>query len=416
VNPVFAIFPVNLCSNPVMNTNFYCSSTAVPSNKWRSATNTALARTPRCQALKRRRLQGILVLLLNEWPFADVSKSLSNIQIEKLQENVVEFTVELQEDMVCSTSRFEKEYPTVLRGNSLEDAEVRKWNLRNVCQWIPEESNRGIRGAFHCLFPAIFRPETSERGRVDVVKPVVLVFDDFSPPPPSRSTTPVPNLQQSERSLSPAPSPVAPPVPAHALSNKDHKGVGSRHRRGSVSKKIESEIPKSSRDGKGTNSRPKTAAKQQRGREARSRRSSLDVFTSIIDPIPSPSSQSSLSETCKASKSSSRHKTKEKAGPKHTRSLISGHHTSHRKPETVPEDMSLEDRLPTQTEDYPRESDDKREEQPRESISNGKYTNVYSEEPESSVAYVSTWGRYLPYSQTNYQTPRTGDVPHSKTY
>ena len=383
----------------------------MPSNKWRSATTTALARTPRCRAGKERRLKAILVLLLNEWPFADFQKSLSNFQIDKLQENIIEFAGGLQEDMACSMSKFEKEYPPILRGRSLEDSEVLQWNLRNVCQWIPVESNHGINGTFHCLFPAIFRPATSERGRIDVVKPVVLVFDDFSPQPPSRSTTPVPNPEQLEQSLSPASSRIIPsPVPAQTLSSKGHEGVSSHQRRSSVSNRIESESLKSPRDGKGAHSRAKTPVKQRR-----ERRSSQDVFSTISDSIPSPSSQSSLSETGKASKSSSRHKTQKKTGPKHTRSQTGGHHTSHLKPETVPEDMSLEDRSPTQTVNTPEVWYDNSEGQPREFTSSGEYAEAYSEEPESSITYVNTPNGYA-YSQVNYHTPSVGDLPHSRTH
>lgn len=317
---------------------------------------TALTQTEKSQDTKKRRVSGILVQLLNEWPLAEVSHGLSHIRTSSLEDDIIGCAVKLQEDMACSTTSFRKEYPAIIRGDSPEETKARQWNLRSIAQWIPVEGSRSITGAFHCLFPAIFRQETSGRERVNVVKPVVLVFDDLSPPTPRHLTTPIPRLLQLEQSRSPAPSP-----------EKQH-----RERRHSTFSSVKApQAPRS---------------------------------------VPNPSSQRSSSETGKADKFAHQRKKKRKSGSKseptssrHKQPQAIKHHTRQQQPvarqDTVPRDRRLDDETPVQITNDLGICNEER----GESTSSSDGTVSPYEEPQSLKRSIKMPDRVMTWDESNWR-------------
>lgn len=324
--------------------------------------------------------------------------------------------------------------PKYTRGMLPDVAKFASWDLRNVAQWIPVTSDDGITGVFHCLFPGLHRLGTSNRNLFDVVKPVLLVYDESSPPLPSRPSSPQ-NRQELERRCPPTLSTASSSSRAspERQVNETQLDVHHHHHRRRKTRSVSrsGRNPKPDRDARiSTN----FLTRKSHVTRHETKHVSDSVYTSasnrpLRSPKKSPSRQSSgLSETSKTDRSSARHKANTKRGTKSppptpyppTSRTQTGPATDRAgdepesqrqritRQESVSEDCS-EDRTPRATPDDVRG----REETRRGSVSSSD--SIRSPSEESTVSYghprMSKWDW-----QPETRTDECSTLQHSQSW
>ncbi|KAH8895422.1 hypothetical protein GQ53DRAFT_855903 [Thozetella sp. PMI_491] len=161
----------------------------VAANKWRSETMTALTRGPNFQADIEREVQNVLENLsdaLKEWPLMSEANEIIE-DLPQLRTTVVQFAIGLQMDMACSSSQYEMKIPAYTRGEAPKDVEFSRWNLKDITQGTTLSPEDKVLGIFHCTQPGFYRLATGDGDPVQVVKPIMLAYDDPGPfEPPSR--------------------------------------------------------------------------------------------------------------------------------------------------------------------------------------------------------------------------------------
>lgn len=177
----------------------------VASNKWKSETMTLFVRTKTFQQCK----SGLLAELTNDlseklikWPFTRDFADLSS-HLRVLGNTIIKSASDLHQDMACSRFQYTLEAPPFSREELPAREILSQWNLKNINQWIEATSDDEIIGVFNCLFPGIYRLGIGDEERVEVVKPVVLVYDEPSPPHPASHS---PSQHHPKRSPSPNPT------------------------------------------------------------------------------------------------------------------------------------------------------------------------------------------------------------------
>lgn len=119
--------------------------------------------------------------------------------LPRLQQDIVEFAADLYQRISCSRHQYFLEAPDVKRGQRLRESDLPTWHLKNTRAWIDVSSEDDAHGVVCLLFPGIRRRSTSTGKGLQVVKPLILVYDESSPDPPSDSEG-VPGVPEDEPS------------------------------------------------------------------------------------------------------------------------------------------------------------------------------------------------------------------------
>lgn len=184
--PMFSLATMSLLTD-------HATHNPVAANRWKSTTLSAFVRTNTARREKREQtikavhelshhLRQIMHLEIRGGrdPLADF--------LPRLQKNVVECAADLYQRISCSRYQYSLEVPKFQRGQNLSEADMSKWDLKNVKDWIDVTSEDDVKGVFRCLFPGIRRRSAGSAGDLSVVKPLVLVYDDSVPDPPFDSS------------------------------------------------------------------------------------------------------------------------------------------------------------------------------------------------------------------------------------
>ena len=107
---------------------------------------------------------------------------------------VVHPAARLHQIMCCSRHEYVVRTPSVLPGEPLRKRARTEWTLANIgsaaAVWTVGPADE-VLGVFACLYPAVVRKGLVEgEADVEVVKAVVLVYDNMAPRPPPRLRKP----------------------------------------------------------------------------------------------------------------------------------------------------------------------------------------------------------------------------------
>lgn len=149
---------------------------------------TGLSGTERAQELRsyhtEQAFDGITHSLGSHLDIPNVASTLAEF-LPKLQQSIIEPAADLYQRISCSRHQYSLEAPVTQPGQRLEESNLSEWHLKNTKDWVDVSSEDDAHGVLSLLFPGLRRHTTCNGAGLAVVRPLVLVYDESSPDPPS---------------------------------------------------------------------------------------------------------------------------------------------------------------------------------------------------------------------------------------